>query len=183
AFRYKDLQQRINQRRLADARAAGDDQNVGDQRRAQGLLLAIGEHQPGARLHPRDRSVGVNRRPGRSSARQRLELLGDLPFGPIESGEEYAAALLETIGDNRAVLKFESKGGLDKIRWNLEQLLREGNKFVGRQGAMPAVHRFGEREGDAGADTNEGGLLDPKFGRYLVGRQESGAADITGQAI
>ena len=53
------------------------------------------------------------------SACQRLELLGDLPFGPIESGEEYAAALLETIGDDRAVLKFESKGGLDEIRRNL----------------------------------------------------------------
>src|SRR5439155_6714310 len=62
AFRYKDLQQRINQRRLANARTAGDDQHVGSQRCAQGPLLAIGKHQLGARLDPGDRSVGVDPR-------------------------------------------------------------------------------------------------------------------------
>jgi hypothetical protein len=45
--------------------------------------LAIGELQLRPLLDPRDGFVGIDRRPGRFSSRERLELFGDLPFGSI----------------------------------------------------------------------------------------------------
>src|SRR5205807_10147761 len=100
---------------------------------------------PGPRLDPGDRLAGVDRRPGRSSARQRPELPGDLPFGVVETGEEDAAPVVEVIGDDGAVVKFEIKGRLDQLRRPLQQLLRQGNELVCRQAAMSVVHRLGER--------------------------------------
>src|SRR6516164_5098944 len=49
------------------------------------------------RIDPRDRLVGIYRRPGRLPERQRLELLGDLPFSPIEPGEEQAAPAVQIV--------------------------------------------------------------------------------------
>ena len=52
-----------------------------------------------------------------------LQLLGDLPFGPVEAGEEDAAPAVEIIGDYRAILKFEAKRRFDELCRHLEQLL------------------------------------------------------------
>jgi hypothetical protein len=179
-FRDEDLEDRVDQRRLADPGAAGNHQHIGMECRPQCLALAVGEHQPGPRRDPGHRPAGVDRRPGRSSARQRPEPPGDLPFGVVETGEEDAASVVEIIGNDGAVLKFEADSRLDQLRRHLEQLLREGNELVRWQAAMSVVHRLGERVGDAGTDANERGFLDAELGRDLVGGAEADTSNVAG---
>src|SRR5712671_3546219 len=79
----QDLQQRVDERGLADAGPAGDHQHLGNESDANSLSLAIGKYQLRPLLDPWDRLVGIDRRPGRSSDYERLELFGDLALGPV----------------------------------------------------------------------------------------------------
>jgi hypothetical protein len=106
--------------------------------------------------------------------------LRDLPFGVVETGEKDAAPVVEIIGNDGAVLKFEADSRLDQLRRHLEQLLREGNELVRWQAAMSVVHRLGERVGDAGTDANERGFLDAELGRDLVGGAEADTSNVAG---
>ena len=63
----QNLQQRIDQCGFADAGATGDCENFGGQSDADSLSLAAGERQLCSPLDPRDRLIGINRGPRRSS--------------------------------------------------------------------------------------------------------------------
>ena len=102
-LREKDLEDGVDQRRLTDARTAGDYQHLGNESTANSLSLAISERQPRPLFDPRDALVGIDRRPRRSSDSEGLEPFGNLPFGPVEAGEEDAAAALKVVGDYRLV--------------------------------------------------------------------------------
>ena len=104
-LREKDLEDGVDQGRLADARTAGDHQHLGNESDANSLSLAIGEHQLRPLLDPRDSLVGIDRRPRRSSDCERLELFGNLRFGPVEPRKKDAPAALEIIGDYGATLE------------------------------------------------------------------------------
>ena len=60
----QDGQDGVDQRRLADARAAGDDEQLRRQRQANGVLLAVGQLDRQLVLDPGDGLVGVRGRPG-----------------------------------------------------------------------------------------------------------------------
>ena len=128
----QDLQQRVDERGLADARTAGDHQHLGSESDANSLSLAIGERQLRPLLDPRDRLVGIDRRPGRSSDCECLELFGNLPLSPVEPGEEDATAALEVIGDYGAVSEFMSERRLDQLSRHFEQRLSERDELIGR---------------------------------------------------
>jgi hypothetical protein len=55
----------------------------------------------------------------------------------------------------------------DEFGRYLKQLFGEGNEFFGREAAMPFVHRFRERVGDAGTYADQRGLLDAELARDL----------------
>src|ERR1700730_12625054 len=78
SLRDEDLENGVDQSGLTDTRTAGDYQHLGSESDADSLSLAIGERQLGPLLDPRASLVGIDRRPGRSSNRQRLELFGNL---------------------------------------------------------------------------------------------------------
>src|SRR6266850_5171949 len=82
-LREQDLEDRVDQCRLTDAGTAGDYQHLGGESDASSLSLAIGERQLRPLLDSRDSLVGIERRPGRSSDCERLELFGDLALGPV----------------------------------------------------------------------------------------------------
>jgi hypothetical protein len=48
---------------------------------------------------------------------------------------------------------------------------------------MAVIHRFGQREGDAGTYADQGCLLDAELGRDLVGGEEADAADVACKAV
>ena len=154
SLRSEDLQDRVDQRCLADARPTSDHQHLRGERNADGLPLALSERQLRPLLDPGDRLVSVYRRPGRLPKRQRLELRRDLLFGPIQPREEHATSSIEIVCDDCPSLDFEAKRGLDKFGRSLQELLREWEQLLGGETAMPFVHRLGERVGDAGTHAN-----------------------------
>src|SRR5215469_15700530 len=135
ALREQDLEDGVDQRRLADAGPAGDHQHLGNESDTNSLSLAIGERQLRPLLDPRDSFVGIDRRPRRFSSRERRELFGDLPLGPIEPGEEDAPAALEVIGDYRTTFELEAERRFDELNRYFEQRLSERDELLGRQPA------------------------------------------------
>jgi hypothetical protein len=182
-LREQDLQNRVDQRRLADPGAAGDHQHLRRKSDADSLDWALGERQLCPFLDPRDRLLGSDEWPRRPPDSQCPQLSGDLALGPVQPGEEHAAPALEIIGDDRAVLKLEAKGSVNELCRNLKQFARQGQQLVVRQTAVAVVHRFGERKGDAGTYADQRGLLDAELGRDLVGGAEADATDVAGQAV
>src|SRR6516162_6247232 len=79
-LRTEDLEDRVDQRGLANARAAGDHQHFRGERDADSLLLAVGKHELRPLLYPGDRLVGIDQWPTWLSDRQRFQFLGDQPF-------------------------------------------------------------------------------------------------------
>jgi hypothetical protein len=166
--------------RLADAGTAGDYQHLGGESDANSLSLAIGERQLRPLLDPGDRLVGIDQRPRRSSDCERLELFGDLPLGPVEPGKEDATVALEVIGDYGATFELEAECRFDELSRYFEQRLSERDELIGRQSAMPFVHRLGQRVGDPGTHADQCGLLDAELGCDLIGGAEADAADVPG---
>ena len=125
----------------------------------------------------------IDRRPGKLAARNSEQPLGDGLLGAIEAREKHAVGLADPVGDHGAFGTLEIEGGPDQVRRGLEQALGERYQLLGRQPAMPLVHRLGERERDAGPETDHRGLLDAEPHRDRVGRLEADAANVAGQAI
>src|SRR6266850_4052577 len=120
-LRDQDLEDGVDQCRLTDAGTAGDYQHLGGESNANSLSLAIGERHLRPLLDPRDSLVGIDCRPRRSSDCERLELFGNLPFGPVEAGEEDATAAFEVIGDYRATFELEGERRFDELCWHLKK--------------------------------------------------------------
>jgi hypothetical protein len=59
-----------------------------------------------------------------------VERLGDLPLGVVQAGEEDRGPTVKVVGNDGAVLQLEAESGLDEIRRNFEELLRQGNELV-----------------------------------------------------
>ena len=177
-LREKDLEDGVDQRRLTDARTAGDYQHLGNESTANSLSLAISERQPRPLFDPRDALVGIDRRPRRCSDSEGLEPFGNLPFGPVEAGEEDAAAALKVVGYYGACFKLMAERCFNELRGHFEQRLSERDQLFGREPDMPFVHRFGERVRDAGAHADQRGLLDAQLGCDLIGGAEADATDV-----
>jgi hypothetical protein len=83
-------------------------------------------------------------------------------------------AAIEIVGNDNAVLKFESQRRIDELCRNLEQFAGQGDQLLMRQTAMSVVHRFGERKRNAGANPGQRGLLDAEPSRTSpIGRVET----------
>src|ERR1700736_5184671 len=124
-LREQDLEDRVDQGRLANARTAGDHQHFGNESDTNCLSLAIGKRQLRPLLDPRDSLVGIDRRPRRSSDCERLKLFGNLPLRPIEPGQEDATVALEVIGDYGAAFELQAQRGFDEFCWHFEQALSQ----------------------------------------------------------
>ena len=86
ALGAQDPQNRIHDGRLANAGAAGNDQNLRCQRQANGGDLACRQRQAGLLFHPGKRLIGVNELPRQHSISQGCQSLSDNLFGSIETG-------------------------------------------------------------------------------------------------
>src|SRR6516162_6268069 len=177
-LRTEDLEDRVDQRGLADARAAGDHHHLRDERDADGLYLAVGEREFRPLFDPGDCLVGFDQWPGRLTDRQCLELRCDLAFSAVETSKKHAISPFKIVGDYGAYLKFEAECRFNQLRRHLEQLASECDELLAWKAAMAIVHRLGERVGDAGAHANKRGLLDAQLGCDLVGGAKADATDV-----
>ena len=179
----EDAQDRLDDRGLADARPAGDDQHLGHQRQPDRGDLALGKRQAGPLLDPRQRLVRVDPGPGQRAVRQPQQPLGDDPLGPVQARQKHARRLADPVGDDRALGQLQIERRADQLLRHLEQLLGERDQLVGRQAAMALVHGLGQRIGDAGAHPDHRGLLDAELHGDRVGGLEADAADVARQPV
>ena len=98
--RGQDLEDRVDQRRLADPGAAGDDAEFRDECEAQRGYLAFGQGQSGTLLDPRDRLVGVNRTPRQSACLQPMQPLGNSLLGTVEACKKDHLPAVGHAGEN-----------------------------------------------------------------------------------
>ena len=182
-LRFQDAQDRIHNRRLADARAAGDDENFRAKRELDRLLLTVGEREGRFGREPVDRLGGVDLRPGRLSGREPQDALRDPLLGLVKPGEKNALCFLDAVFHDCLFGKLERHGRLDECRRHFEQLFGERRELVHGKAAMAVIQRFGERIRNPGSDPDHGGFLDAKPGRDCVRRFEADAPDVLRQPV
>src|SRR5215472_217121 len=66
---------------------------------------------------------------------------------------------------------------------DFEELLGKRHELVRGQAAMTFIHRLGQRIGDAGAYSDQGGLIDAELHRDGIRRFEPDATDVARQTI
>ena len=183
ALGEQDAQDRVDDRRLADPRPAGNHRGLGGKRHPDRIGLAGRQGETGIPLDPRQGLVRVDIGPGGLPGRDPKKTPGDRPLGPVQSAEEYAGDLPHRVGDHRAFGQFQFQRRPDQIVGNFQEAGRERPKLLLRQAAVSLVHRFGQCITDAGANPDHGRLLYPELHRYRVGGPELHAADVPGQTV
>ena len=109
--------------------------------------------------------------------------LGDRLLGIVEARQERAASVANLVGDHGALGSFELQGRQDQLLRRFEQFFGERDQLISRQSAMTFVHRFGQRVGYAGPQSDHRGLFDPELHRDGVGSLKTDAADIPGEPV
>jgi hypothetical protein len=136
-FCTQDRQDGLDQRRLAHARAAGDDEQLGAQRQGHGVLLTRSQGDPELALHPRDGLRGVCRRPVGLTRRQALDLLGNRRLSQVQRRQKDAGLLVHRIGHQDRVGYFLGDRALDDLAGDLQELDRQAHQFAVGQPAVP----------------------------------------------
>ena len=179
----QDAQDRVDDRRLADARSAGDDGDLRGERRAYRVGLARRQGEPGLTLHPGQGLARVDVGPWETARRDPQKTPGDRPFGPVQAAEEYAGDLPHRVGNHRAFGQLQVQRGADQLAGNLQEFGRERSQLFFRQAAVTLVHRFGQGIADARTDPDHRRLRDAEFHRDRVGGHETDAADVARETV
>ena len=183
ALGHEHPEDRVDQRGLADTRAAGDDQGLARDGEAQGFPPARREREAAALLQPRDGPVDVEGGPGWLPGCKGLQALGDVPLGPVQACQEDAAAFPDRVGHHGALLQLERQRVREPVGCHLEQLGAGAQQVVLGQAAVALVQGLRKRVTHPGADPHHGVLGDAEFGRDLVGGLEADAADVAREAV
>ncbi len=179
----ENAQDAFNNRGLADAGTAGEDQNFGHQRESDRGSLAFRKGKPDTLLDPWQCLVRIDPGPRGRAIRKPQQPLGDGALRPIQPRQKHAACFADAVGDNYALGQFEIECGTDEFYRHLEQLFCKRHELIRRQAAMPLVHGLGQRIRDAGAHPDHRHFFDSELHRDGVGGFEADAADVTRQAI
>src|SRR5713101_6708304 len=120
---------------------------------------------------------------------------GSLPLASVKSRSAIAcsaryrpARKMQSVSPTRSAMTVPSASSRSRaVRIRSCDISRsffgKRNQSVSRQAAMPLVHSFGQRIGNAGAHADHGGLVDAELHRDSVSGLEANAADIAGQTI
>ena len=179
-FGRKDLEDRIDDRRLADARPAGDHQRLGGQRQTDRCPLTLGELQTAALFDPWQGLLFVNPRPGQPAVHDADQPIGDHLLGPVEACQEDAGGVADLVGDHGALESFELEGRQNQFLRRFEQFFGEWNQLIRRQPAVTLVHRLGQGVGNPRAQSDHRCLFDAEPHRDRVGALETNAPDVPG---
>ncbi len=183
AARRDHGQDRVQQRRLADARAARDYEHLRPDGHPQRLGLHPRQRHRQPRLDPGDRPIRVDRLPGHAARGQTPDARRDDPLGGVQAGQEHARASVHRVPDDRPGLELEVERLRHQRLGDVEQPRGGGHQLRHRQAAMPIVRRLGQRVADARPRANHGRLLDAERGRDLVRGEEADSPDVGGEPV
>ena len=110
----QDAQDRIDHSGLAHPGPTGDHQHLAGQGQGHRLLLAGGQLQAEALLHPGQGLGRVDRTPGRLPLRQLPQRLRDAAFIPVQVGQENGRLPRQAVSHHRALTQLQLQGGLDQ---------------------------------------------------------------------
>ncbi len=102
--------------------SAGDDQNLGGQRQADGVLLARCQADCELLFDPRDGFGSIERGPGDAAGFEAPDLLGDRALGLVQRRQEDARLAVHRVRDDHRVGNFLGDCRLDDVAGDLEQL-------------------------------------------------------------
>ena len=179
----QDAQDRVDDRRLADARPTGDDRYLRGERHPDRIGLTRRQGEPGLPLRPGQGLVRVDIRPGELASRNPQKPPGDRPLRPMQASEEHTGCILHRVGNHRTFGQLQIERRSDQIVGDLQEASRQRSELVDGQAAMTLVHRFGQGVADARAHADHGRLLDPELHRDRVGGPEPDAADVPSEAV
>ena len=183
ALRRQDTQDGVDDRGLPDPRPACDHENLGQQRQPNGCNLAFCERQAGLLLDPRQGLHRVDEGPRQGAVRQAPDAVGNGLLGVVEACKEDASGFADRVRDDGSVAQFQLECGLYQLARDFQKLDGQRRQFIGRQAAMTVVHRFGQRVGDTGTNTDHRRLFDAELHGDRVGGLESDAPDVSREPI
>ena len=183
AFGRENLEDRIDDRRLADAGPAGDHDRLRHQRQADRRPLAVGELQPAALFNPGHGLGFVNPWPGQPAVHNADQPIGDRLLRSVEARQEGAGGVADLVGDHGALGSFELESCQDQFLRRFEQFLSERDQLIRRQSAVALVHRLGQGVRYPGAQSDHRRLFDAELHRDRVGALETDASDVSGEPI
>ena len=96
-LRGEHSEDRVDQGSLADAGAAGDHQDLGEEGQPQCRALALGERDPGPGLDPWERFRRIDVRPGKDTVLKDSDAARDGALGSMEAGQENAAPAVDLV--------------------------------------------------------------------------------------
>ena len=180
----QDLEDAVDQGGLADARPAGDHQQLGAQGQPHRLPLARGQGDPGLALDPGDRRARPRPParaggpwPGRSSRSAMPRSARCSPARNTQARPSTVSATTAPSASSSSRAASTTSAGISS-----SSAASARSSSVG-QAAMALVHRLGQRVGDAGPGPDHRRLLDPEPRRDLVGALEADAADVAREPV
>ena len=182
-FRRKNREERVDDRRLADTRAAGHDERLGRQRLTYRLGLAPRKHQAGSCRYRLERDVGSDRPPWERRGGDRPQALGDGLFRPVERRKKKAVGVADRVGDDRSFRQFVIDCRLHQLSRGLEQFGSPGQELTCREAAVAVRCRLEEREPDTGPEPDHRRLLDAEAHCQRVRSPEADAADVARELV
>ena len=179
----QDLQNRVHQRRLADAGAAGDDGGAAGQNGLQRLPLAWRQRLAGTSFAPFDGLFEIDRRIGRTGRGQTPDPGRNSLLRSSQVGQEDQKLAIDFFENQKAAGQHLRERPLDDILRHLQQLHGRGLEFIERQGAMSLRGRPQQNVIDAGTRPVLRVFWDPDALSDLIGRGEADAVDLLRQRV
>ena len=147
-------QDRLDQRGLAGAGAAGDHQQLARERGGERGALARREAQRQLAFDAGEARLEISDRPRRPAARERAQTLRDLALGLMDRGQKHARHAIDRVLDQAARGDLHRERSLERVRRDLEQrrgARRSARCGAGRNGperARPRARGRGRRSGE-----------------------------------
>ena len=179
----ENQQQGIDEGRLPDAGAAGDDQHAALARLFDRLLLARREFRPRFFLAPLDGLPDVDGRVGGRHAAHRVDLCGDPNFRGAQRRQKNQRVFSDLLFDQFPIHKQPIQSFTDERLVNQQEPLRRIEQhFLGKR-AVTGIRGLQQAVRNSRARPDDGIPGDANFLRDLIRGLEPDAADVLGERV
>ena len=176
-------EQRLEQRRLANAGAAGDHRHLGAGHQRQRLALGRAEMHAFACFEVLDGRIDINPPPGRPPLGQCLQSAGDGTLEACEAADSQKGGAIDVEGFDVALGDRPFHFGGDGIGIDTEQSLGPFEHIGTRHGGVTVVGGALDGMGDTGPDAFRCGAIDAELLGDLVGAGKADATHLAGETV
>ncbi len=172
-----------DERGLAGAGAAGDDQELRGERGADRVGLERCQRHAEGRLGKGQGGPDRDLAPGRGALRERGEPAGDRGLGGVELGQHEEGVAGLRVGNEPVLGQLLGDRGLDRIGLDAEQAADALDRGVAVEGGVALARGLAQGLADGGTEAERGGGGEADLEGDLVGGAKADAADLAGEAV